>query len=214
IGQLHSDFSLVWHARALHTHRKVLDGWNSLCVHCCGLLVVWIPTRFIYLRLDRRPHAVRQARPFRFRSRRRIQDRYQDWRAACEWVQQHTPTDATFITPPTRQTFKWFADRGELATWKGMPQDAASIVEWKRRRLALEASGLYDAELPIDWSRIQQLSREFGLTHLIIEQPVPLGGTLPLIYRNDHFQVYRLPSAQRSNAANSAPPLTRGPPSA
>ena len=155
-------------------------------------LVVWIPSRFIYLRLDRRPHAVRQARPFRFRQRKRIAARYADWRAVCDWIREQTPTDATFITPSTRQTFKWFADRGELATWKGMPQDAESILEWKARRNALAATGLTDPDVPIDPQRIEQLARRYGLTHLLIEGQSALLPSFPLIYRNDHFQLYRL----------------------
>ena len=40
---------------------------------------------------------------------------------------------AIFLTPTDHQTFKWYAQRAELVTWKDVPQDAESIVEWSER---------------------------------------------------------------------------------
>ena len=68
---------------------------------------------------------------------------YPAWRAACDWVAQpqNIPPDAVFLTPRMSQTFRWYAHRAEVATWKEIPQDAASIVEWWRRILDMHSTG-------------------------------------------------------------------------
>jgi hypothetical protein len=52
------------------------------------------------------------------------------WKDVCLWIRENTPTDARFFTPRLSQTFKWYARRAEVATWKDVPQDAASLVAW------------------------------------------------------------------------------------
>lgn len=60
-------------------------------------------------------------------------DRRAAWRDVCAWVGRETPRDALFLTPRYSFAFKWYANRAEYATWKDCPQDATSLVEWKRR---------------------------------------------------------------------------------
>ena len=52
------------------------------------------------------------------------------WRDVCHWVRTQLPTTARCLTPTDHQTFKWYAQRAELACWKDIPQDAESIVQW------------------------------------------------------------------------------------
>ncbi len=52
------------------------------------------------------------------------------WRATCRWIREHTDPRAHFLTPAHQRSFKWFAERPEVWTWKDIPQDAASIVDW------------------------------------------------------------------------------------
>lgn len=59
--------------------------------------------------------------------------RYSDWLAVCEWIAQNTPADSLWITPKHQQTFKWYAQRAEVVSWKDVPQDNRSIIEWFRR---------------------------------------------------------------------------------
>ena len=58
---------------------------------------------------------------------------WNDFVDACEWIDQHVPADALFLTPKYNVGFKWYAQRAEYATWKDCPQDAAGILEWKQR---------------------------------------------------------------------------------
>ncbi len=57
-------------------------------------------------------------------------DEFEDWREVCLWIAQNTPTDSRFLTPSMKSSFKWYAQRSEVATWKEIPQDARSIVAW------------------------------------------------------------------------------------
>lgn len=59
-----------------------------------------------------------------------IRDEYEDWREVCHWIAENTPPDARFLTPSMKSSFKWYAERSEVATWKEIPQDARSIVAW------------------------------------------------------------------------------------
>ena len=58
---------------------------------------------------------------------------YQDWIDVCCWIRESTVPDARFITPRKQSTFKWYAHRSEIVSWKDVPQDSAGIVDWKRR---------------------------------------------------------------------------------
>jgi hypothetical protein len=62
-----------------------------------------------------------------------LPNRFADWLAVCEWIQQNTPNDSLWITPKHQQTFKWYAQRAEVVSWKDVPQDNSSIIEWYRR---------------------------------------------------------------------------------
>jgi hypothetical protein len=63
------------------------------------------------------------------------------WQDACRWIRENTPADARFFTPRLSQTFKWYARRAEVATWKDVPQDAASLIVWWDRIQDLFATG-------------------------------------------------------------------------
>jgi hypothetical protein len=59
-------------------------------------------------------------------------EQFECWREVCRWVADNTPPDAKFLTPRRQQTFKWYAQRAEVVSWKDVPQDAAGIVGWKQ----------------------------------------------------------------------------------
>lgn len=63
----------------------------------------------------------------------RFRQSQQNWMKVCDWIRQNTPKDAIFITPHQQQTFKWYASRTEVVSWKDIPQDAESIVQWHQR---------------------------------------------------------------------------------
>lgn len=111
-----------------------------------------------------------------------------DWQAVTAWIDRHTPADARFLTPAEQQTFKWYAGRAELATWKDIPQDARGLVEWREAiRQRQETKDL------------TALARQQQAQYIVVDRTrtaPPPGLTLvyPLIREdNATFDVYRVP---------------------
>lgn len=63
----------------------------------------------------------------------RTHEAFRNWEKACRWIRDNTPEDSLFLTPAQQQTFKWYAHRAEVVSWKDVPQDATGILEWKKR---------------------------------------------------------------------------------
>jgi len=55
---------------------------------------------------------------------------YKSWREMCQWIDENTDKGAIFLVPSRDESFKWYAKRANVSTWKEMPQDAASMVKW------------------------------------------------------------------------------------
>lgn len=118
-----------------------------------------------------------------------------DWRDACAWIAENTPDDACFITPRQSQTFRWYAQRSEVATWKDMPQDAEHLVEWWDRIEDLHNSSDPErrwhkslTELPP--ARLIELGRKYNAQYLLTDAEPAL--ELPCSYRNKSYAVYEL----------------------
>ena len=88
-------------------------------------------------RVDPRPIADQRSLPTYEDNFTRTQETYRNWLKVCQWINQNTANDASFITPQDQQTFKWYAGRTEVVNWKDIPQDAAGIAEWSQRVSAL-----------------------------------------------------------------------------
>ena len=82
---------------------------------------------------DTRPGAHLQAWRANTKSGEAKHRRYRDWRRVCAWIESSTSPKDRFLTPLRQQTFKWYASRSEVVTWKDIPQDATHIVEWWQR---------------------------------------------------------------------------------
>lgn len=122
---------------------------------------------------------------------------HDDWRDVCRWVAQNTPRDALAITPRMAQTFTWYAGRGQVVSWKDLPQDAAAVVRWWRRLEDIYA--MPHPEFQRHWReslaetsprRLRQLGRKYGASYLIVEAEPALA--LPRCYANGSYAVYRL----------------------
>jgi len=117
---------------------------------------------------------------------------FSDWLAVCNAAREVSPPDALFVTPKYAHTFKWYADRGEVGTWKEMPQDAESILEWNARLDKMHLWGPFGA-IPLAERSVADLriiGNEYGADFLLTRSSPPLA--LPLLYRNDSFALYRL----------------------
>jgi hypothetical protein len=118
--------------------------------------------------------------------------RYQDWQDACAWVRSNTPADARFLIPRAGHSFKWYASRADVASYKDVPQDAASVVEWRRRGRDLfpMVEGVDGEEMmlgsPDQWGtkRARALAKEYGASHILARTYPPLD--LPIVYPRGH----------------------------
>jgi hypothetical protein len=123
-----------------------------------------------------------------------------DWREACLWAadERNTPCTARFITPRMAQTFKWYAHRAEVATWKDVPQDAIEIVEWRGRIEDLFTNNggnpeyrWYESLNELSPERLEQLAKKYKADYLITESiDPPLN--LKIVYQNENYIIYWL----------------------
>ena len=122
---------------------------------------------------------------------------HDDWRDVCEWVGDNTRPDALAIIPRMAQTFTWYSGRGDVVSWKDLPQDAGTVVRWWRRMEDIyappnpEVQGRwYESLAQRSPERLRDLGRTYGADYLVVEAEPPLA--LPRLYRNNSYAVYRL----------------------
>jgi len=137
---------------------------------------------------------------------------YSAWRAACRWIAEsgEVPPDARFLTPKMARTFKWYAGRSEVVTWKDVPQDAQSIVEWWDDLHAVYATEIpsrgyrWDTSLAAGSAqhpqRLQRLGETYGADYVLTVRWPRL--PLPVVYWNQWYVIYQLGGAP----AEDSPP--------
>ena len=121
--------------------------------------------------------------------------RWQQWKAACAFARKQTRADALFLTPKHTHTFKWYANRAEVATWKEMPQDAVAVIDWRDRIETLypatpEPGNSLAKRSP---QELLAIARRYGANYLVTESSPVLD--LPSVYQNDCFVIYSLQEA-------------------
>lgn len=155
--------------------------------------VLVVGTRFAIRRADGRPIGAVRSFVLRPAAVERARVEYANWRDTCDWIRAHTPRDALFLTPTMCQTFKWYAHRAELVTRKDIPQDAASIVEWRGRLSLVSQTGLYRTSTSLDLPLLRHLADNYGIDYVLVDRRfTPHIAEFPLVYRNDHFAVFRV----------------------
>ena len=122
-------------------------------------------------------------------------EQFQDWREACDWLRENTPTDALVLTPRESSAFKWFAERAEFVCYKDCPQDAAGILTWNQRlwmlhdwTLKSSMDGLYDKnDLRILRARTEC---DFIVTRIL--------GPFEIepVWQGRHWRIYAVPSKE------------------
>ena len=117
------------------------------------------------------------------------------FREACDWASEHTPTDALFLVPRYAQSFKWYADRSDLVTWKDVPQSADALLTWRERFFFVhkhynEAGEYvsYGSLASQGTERIRELADKYRLDYVLTQEYPPL--LLPVVYANDHYTIY------------------------
>ena len=99
-----------------------------------------------------------------------------DWRQVGQWFQNETPAGTLVITPREQQTFKWYAQRPEVVSWKDVPQDADGLVRWLQRNAAIyqeafdqnRAAGVGLGLMIYTDETLRELGRKYGARYLVV----------------------------------------------
>ena len=120
------------------------------------------------------------------------------WQNVCGWVNQNLPHQTQFLTPGI-QTFKWYAHRPEIVSWKDVPQDAENIVEWSDRVRAVRQWNA-SATAADSAARLEQLHAAYQFDFVITGWPRQFADpTWHPIYQNAHYAVLAPLPPSRAN---------------
>lgn len=121
------------------------------------------------------------------------------WADICAWVRDNTPPDACFLTPRGAATLGWRTGRREVVSWKNSPQDAASLVAWRKRItdcFSFDGSirDLERSTVTLGEDRMRAVAKQYGATHAIV--PLDAPGiddiSLPRLHANDRYVVFEV----------------------
>ncbi|QDT68308.1 hypothetical protein MalM25_12290 [Planctomycetes bacterium MalM25] len=129
------------------------------------------------------------------------------WREMGDWVRENTEPDALLLVPQTSQSFKWHAERGEVVTRKDIPQDALSMIEWRRRLSDIFQIGEW-ADGTTRWTpsyahlgagRLRELAEAYGADYALDQatgrdagMPLRHRASLPIVHRVGPYTLYDL----------------------
>jgi len=126
---------------------------------------------------------------------------YEAWRDVCHWISdpQNTPEDAVFLVPRGCESFKWYAKRANVSTWKEMPQDSESLVLWfqtmndcysvKHSENPPPNSGLAMQIQSNTPEELAELQKKYGFSFILAESEPRLA--LPVVYETKYYILYR-----------------------
>ncbi len=128
------------------------------------------------------------------------------WKDVCRWIDRNTPDDEIILTPRHQQTFKWYANRAEVASWKDIPQDAQGITEWWKRQRDLYPTSVIEAGVPaLGEQRLQTLSEKYGFRYVVVDRRrASRFLSFPKLYpnlfeANKYYEVYIVPPRDRGS---------------
>jgi hypothetical protein len=169
-----------------------LDG-NSRVPTARGCLALLILTAVFHIG----DHAWERFCPTAPRSHR-IAD-FADWEEACHWIAHSgtIPADARFFVPRLAQTFRWYTGHSDVVNCKDVPQDAETLLKWRRRIQTIYATDFpngprwYDPLATVGAKRLRQLGLKYNAEFIITERTDPLPN-LDIVHQNQTYVIYRL----------------------
>jgi hypothetical protein len=138
------------------------------------------------------------------------------WLDVCDWIRRNAPPDALCLIPRYAQSFKWYAERADVVNWKDIPQDAAGVIEWRRRINDIfptveESTGPKVLASPEQWSptRVRKVAARYGADYVIARSDPPLGLREVFSSGADEVEggyvIYALPTADTAANASETP---------
>jgi hypothetical protein len=199
--------------RACEATRPALSSWGLIAVLLVGALNLGEvcvdralrPLPGAWLQPHPTPDCGYRAWQFRGKegtaSLQKARQQFEDWRDVCLWIQENTHGDDRFLTPRQQQTFKWYAKRAEVVSWKDIPQDAAGLVAWRRTLSEVFPPEGMGSDLGAHSDeKLAALARKYGAAYVVLDRTRtsrPIG--LPRVYpdwddRTSPYVVYRIPA--------------------
>lgn len=121
------------------------------------------------------------------------------WAEICGWVRDNAPSDSCFLTPRGAASFTWLTGRREVVSWKNSPQDAISLIAWRRRMVDCFSrdGGMADLERStsaLGVERMALVADRYGADHAIVPRDAPNAETLPFprLHANARYAVHAL----------------------
>ncbi|MDR2644019.1 MAG: hypothetical protein LBC74_14660 [Planctomycetaceae bacterium] len=134
------------------------------------------------------------------------------WREVCDWISDtaNTPKSAKFFIPFDSVTFKWYANRSNVAVWKEVPQDAKSLIQWARSIEELFGDGRSkESELLINKiskksfsqmlirktpDEIRNLQKKYRFNYILAPGSPDLSRRFgfTVVYKNSEYCVYKI----------------------
>jgi len=137
------------------------------------------------------------------------------WVDVCAWVRAHTPPEARFLTPRGAGSFTWRTDRPEVVSWKNSPQDARSLIEWRRRIVDVfsptgRLGDMGASVAALGSERMREVAAAYGATHAIVPTPAAWQPELPFerVYANAGYAVYRIEGSPVTGSPVTGSPVT------
>ncbi len=188
----------AWLGKGLSEHRPRVQAMATACVIA---LAVWGVGQHVVTRFQEPAPPADQ----------RMRDPGA-WEEMCEWVRENTPEDSLFLLPRLSHTFKWRTGRPEVVTWKDVPQDPASLVEWHRRARDVYQIGHWPTGEPrwtrslasLGATRLKELAATYGADFVLDQAPRRDAGrydryraSLPVMHRVGPYTLYDLRGKRR-----------------
>jgi len=190
---------LVAFIRSLESRRPVVGQWALM------VAIVVAGANLAYTNYQRRddfrPRADVQMLPTWVDDAEEARRTCKDWHRVCRWIMHNTDTNAKFLTPRAQQTFKWYAQRSEVCSWKDVPQNAVGIVEWWRTLHEIYPGQVIRNGLAMHGEgRLVELAHKYDADYIVTDRHMnPRALVLPRVYPtslsepNRSYEVYRVP---------------------
>jgi len=121
------------------------------------------------------------------------------WADICAWVREHAPADARLLTPRGAASLAWRTGRREVVSWKNSPQDAASLVAWRRRIIDCFSEdgsirGMTRSTAALGPERMREVARRYAADLAIVPLDTPGIDAVPFarLHANERYAVLDL----------------------
>ena len=121
------------------------------------------------------------------------------WADICGWARDNLPPGTCVLTPRGAASFTWRTGLPEVVAWKNSPQDAASLVAWRRRIVdCFSADGtIRDMErstAALGEARMREVAERYGARVAIVPLDSPGLADLPFerLHANRGYAVLKL----------------------